>query len=125
MAFTRQSINNTSNFSVDGQGVTESITIPTFRRWENTTKDTQWELGQGWTLNVPNDHTNIYFSLNNKTIWTIGIDGDGNIDTGTPVLSLENYENTQAIPSGYSGNGLLARVNGELYMSTPSAGPIE
>ncbi|QDP45747.1 MAG: hypothetical protein Unbinned5179contig1000_34 [Prokaryotic dsDNA virus sp.] len=114
MAFTRQSINNTSTFTVEGE-VAEQVAIPTFRRWENTTTETKWELGQGWTLDVANDQSDISFSLNSQPVFTIY--RSGVIDN--PVLTLENYSRPSEIPSSYSQDGLLARIDGKLYMSTP------
>jgi len=113
MSFTRQPVNNTSTFSVDGQ-VADNIAVPTFRRWENTTKETKWELGQGWTLNVPTDESELVFNLNGNDVFRITSTGVAS----NPILTLENYNDIEAIPSSYVGNGLLARIDGELYMSS-------
>ena len=116
MGFVRQPIANTSTFSIDGI-TTDNISQPTFRRWENATKDTIWDLGQGWTLNVPNNSTNINFTLNGVSVATITSAGFGSLSLAGNVLTLENYSATSEIPSDYSGIGLMARVDGELYIS--------
>ena len=118
MAFSRQSVSNKSTFTIDGQGPLDTIVVPSFQRWENVTTDTRWELGQGWTLNVPNNQENINFQLNGQIVYTITKEGLTN-----DVLSLENYFTEEQIPSTYSSAGLLARINGELYMSTTLTTP--
>jgi len=120
MAFTRQPINNTSTFSVNGV-TEESISVPTFRRWENTTKETKWELGRGWLLNVPNDQSKIVFNYNGADVFSIESTGDTGLYSS--ILSLENYSETSDIPDTYNSSGLLARIDGELYMSTNLVNP--
>ena len=119
MSFVRQQINQDSTFTT-GETVIP-VSIPTFQLWENTTADTRYDLGQGWSINIPKDGLDLSFQLNGDIILNINKVG-GILE---PILSLTNYAHEDNIPDSYITAGLLARINGELYMSNTTNIPTE
>ena len=117
MGFVRQQINNTSTFTTGEEVI--PVNIPTFQLWENTSKDIRYDLGAGWSINIPNDSSDLNFQLNGDII--LNIQKTGGIQE--PILALTDYPSEGNIPGSYNQSGLLARINGELYMSESQLGP--
>ena len=122
MAFSRENISSTSQFTREGQ-ILETVSYPLARIWDATSdvRLSQWDLGKSWTLE--SSAKSLVFKFQSNAIMTITNEGLEGMDfTDIPQLDLSN---NLVIPNTNGPLGNIAKVNNILYVLTSGLGSTE